>query len=130
MKKNFFKLKRFLKFVAGGGINTSSTYLLYILLDKFIDYQIAYLISYTIGIFFAYWFNSTIVFNVTLSWTKLIFYPIIYCIQLITSTFLLILLVENFNISTIIAPLIVISLMIPLTYLLNKFFLVQLQKTE
>lgn len=116
-------IQRWIRFLVGGGINTAFTYGIYLILMLFIHYQIAYLIAYVTGVIFAYWFNAVIVFKVTLSWKGLCSYPIIYIIQYVISAFLLNIFIETMQVDKIFAPLIIIVLMIPLTYLLNKYIL-------
>lgn len=86
-------------------------------------YQVAYFIAYGTGIIFAYWFNAKFVFRVPLSWKKLFTYPIVYIAQYLASTIFLGIIVEVFFINKSIAPLIVIAIMLPATYVMNKFFL-------
>jgi len=89
----------------------------------FVHYQIAYLIAYIVGVVFAYWFNAVIVFKVPLSWKGLFSYPIIYIIQYTISAFLLDIFVETLQIDKTFAPLMIIIIIIPLTYVLNKYVL-------
>jgi len=120
---NNLKIKQWIRFLVGGGINTAFTYGIYLILMLFVHYQIAYLIAYIVGVVFAYWFNAVIVFKVPLSWKGLFSYPIIYIIQYTISAFLLKIFVETLQIDKIFAPLMIIIIMIPLTYVLNKYVL-------
>ncbi len=120
---NNLKIKQWIRFLVGGGINTAFTYGIYLILMLFIHYQIAYLIAYIVGVVFAYWFNAVIVFKVSLSWKGLFSYPIIYIIQYTISAFLLNIFVETLQIDKTFAPLMIIIIMIPLTYVLNKYVL-------
>jgi len=120
---NNLKIKQWIRFLVGGGINTAFTYGIYLILMLFVHYQIAYLIAYIVGVVFAYWFNAVIVFKVSLSWKGLFSYPIIYIIQYTISAFLLKIFVETLQIDKIFAPLMIIIIMIPLTYVLNKYVL-------
>jgi putative flippase GtrA len=120
---NNLKIKQWIRFLVGGGINTAFTYGIYLILMLFVHYQIAYLISYIVGVVFAYWFNAVIVFKVPLSRKGLFSYPIIYIIQYTISAFLLNIFVETLQIDKTFAPLMIIIIMIPLTYVLNKYVL-------
>jgi len=120
---NNLKIKQWIRFLVGGGINTAFTYGIYLILMLFVHYQIAYLIAYIVGVVFAYWFNAVIVFKVSLSWKGLFSYPIIYIIQYTISAFLLNIFVETLQIDKTFAPLMIIIIMIPLTYVLNKYVL-------
>ncbi len=125
-----FDIHKWVKFLIGGGINTAFSYIIYLGLMLFIHYQIAYLIAYVVGVIFAYWFNAVIVFKVPLSWKGLFFYPIIYVIQYAISAFLLDIFVETMKIDKVFAPLIIIILMIPITYVLNKYILTTSSSTN
>ncbi|MEY3220163.1 MAG: hypothetical protein RIT27_1520 [Pseudomonadota bacterium] len=117
------RFQKWIKFLIGGGINTAFTYAIYLALMLFVHYQMAYLIAYVAGVIFAYWFNAIMVFKVPLSWKGLFSYPIIYIIQYTISAFLLDFFVETLQIDKTFAPLIIVVLMIPLTYVLNKYIL-------
>jgi putative flippase GtrA len=115
--------QRWLRFVIGGGINTGFTYIIYLYLNTLLPYQFAYLLSYTVGVIFAYWYNASIVFCVPLSWKGLFSYPVVYVVHYLASAFFLVGLVELLQISEVIAPLLVAGAMIPVSYVLSKFVL-------
>ncbi|ROO00417.1 polysaccharide synthesis protein GtrA [Pseudomonas moraviensis] len=118
-----------MKFLIGGGLNTALTYCIYLMLSQLINYQIAYAIAYAAGIVFAYFFNSKMVFKVGHSWLGMVIYPSIYIVQYVISALLLKFLAERMQIDTAIAPIIVIVLLLPCSYLLNKFVLKLTHKT-
>lgn len=115
--------RRWLYFIIGGGINTGFTYLIYLGLNAFLTYQLAYLIAYIVGVVFAYWFNASLVFHVPLSWKGLVSYPVVYVAQYLVSALFLGGLVEFFQINELISPLVVAGAMIPVSYALSKFVL-------
>jgi putative flippase GtrA len=115
-----FNIRRWLRFVTGGGINTLFTYGIYLVINMMLGYQVAYLISYFIGIIFAYWFNSVVVFRERLSWKVFFSYPLIYVVQYAVSALLLGSLVEIANVSEKFAPLMVAAGMVPITYIMNN----------
>lgn len=117
------KARRWINFLIGGGLNTGLTYCLYLLLSYLMNYQVAYAIAYAAGIVFAYFFNSKVVFRVKQSWLGMAIYPSIYIGQYVIGALLLKLLVEQFLLDKTIAPIIVILLLLPCSYLLNKFVL-------
>ncbi|MHC8378105.1 GtrA family protein [Pseudomonas sp. MDT1-16] len=117
------RVRRWLSFLVGGVLNTGLTYCLYLFLSYLIDYQIAYAIAYAAGIFFAYFFNSKIVFKVEQSWVGMVIYPTIYLVQYLFGALLLGLLVEYLHLHKAIAPILVIVLLLPSSYLLNKIVL-------
>ena len=114
------RIRRWLLFFLGGGINTAFTYGIYLAFNRIMGYQWAYLSAYALGISFAYWFNAAIVFKSALSWKIFFSYPLVYVIQYSISALLFSLLVEVAEITKTLAPLIVTVGLIPLTYLLNK----------
>lgn len=117
------RYKRWLRFVLGGGLNTTVTYGIYLLLNLLVNYQLAYLIAYTLGIVFAYWFNTVFVFKTSLSWKAFFSYPLVYVIQYLISSIFLSILIEVWKINKALAPLVITIGIIPLSYLLNKLAL-------
>lgn len=128
--KNNPQVRRWISFLIGGGLNTGLTYCLYLLLSYLIDYQIAYAIAYVAGIAFAYFFNSKVVFKVEHSLLGMLIYPTIYLVQYIFGALLLNLLVEHLHLHKAIAPILVILLLLPSSYLLNKIVLKATHKTK
>lgn len=116
-------IRRWISFLTGGFLNTLLTYGIYLLLNMFISYQKSYVIAYVTGIVFSYLFNAQIVFNVKKSWKGLMAYPLVYLLQYILAALMLSLMVERLGIPKEIAPLLIIVLLLPLTYLLSKTIL-------
>lgn len=113
----------FLRFLIVGGLNTLITYLVYLVFLGIADYRVAFTISFTFGIFIAYFLNSLVVFKVTFCWKKLLQYPIIYLVQYLLALVLLNLEVELMSIDQVIAPLINVVLLLPVTFVLNRYIL-------
>jgi putative flippase GtrA len=113
-KNNFYK------FLITGSLNTIFTYIIYLLLLIVIKYTYAYSISFVCGIVFSYIMNLKYVFSVSHSRKKILIYPLIYLFQYILSLMLLIFIVEVLRITQEIAPFIIVIVLIPLTYFLNK----------
>ncbi|RAV13783.1 GtrA family protein [Paenibacillus contaminans] len=118
---NRFIRKEFIWYVMVGGFNTAITYLLYLGCLIFFSYTISYSISYIIGIFTAFILNSKLVFRTKLSWRKAFQFPLVYIVQYIISTFLLYVGISMLNINEKIAPLGVLLLTVPLTFILAKW---------
>ena len=116
-------VRRWASFLAGGFLNTLLTYGIYLLLNMYISYQKSYVIAYITGIVFSYLFNAQIVFNVKKSWKGLMAYPLVYLLQYILAALMLSLMVERLGIPKEIAPLLIIVLLLPVTYLLSKIIL-------
>lgn len=119
MLNNLFKRQTIL-FLTVGAVNTGLTFALYFLLCTVINYQIAYLIAYIMGICCSYFLNALFVFKQTPSINTLIRFPFVYLIQYLTSAFLLEVFVKIFFISQTTAPFLIIIFTIPLTYLLSR----------
>lgn len=117
------RIQRWLRFIVGGGINTGVTYILYLIFNTMLNYQLAYFIAYVFGVFFSYWFNSKFVFRVPLSWKKFLSYPVVYIVQYFLSASLLGLFVEYFEVSELFAPIVVVILLVPITYIMSKLIL-------
>lgn len=117
------KLQQWVRFLAGGAINTGFTYGIYYVLQKFIFYQISYAISYVLGILFSYWFNASFVFKTPLSWKGLFTYPLVYIVQYLVSALFLGAFIELVGIPPEIGPLLVLILMIPLTFFMSRLVL-------
>ncbi|MGE8447865.1 MAG: GtrA family protein [Comamonas sp.] len=124
---NYFSLtpqvKRWLRFVVGGGMNTGFSYLIYLLGGLVFSYQVAYFIAYVSGIIFSYWFNARFVFHIPLSWKGLLSYPLVYLVQYLISALLLGSAVEYLGINKYIAPLAITLITLPLTYCMSKLLL-------
>jgi putative flippase GtrA len=123
-------MKRWLRFLAGGGINTAFTYAVYLGLNRVMPYQAAYFIAFALGIVFAYWFNAVVVFRVPLSWKGLFSYPVVYVVQYVASAFLLGGLVEVLGIKQSLAPLVVSVVMVPVTYVMSRFVIGWTSRTK
>lgn len=116
--------KRFIGFIAFGGLNTVVTYAVYLLLTGVMHYQWAYLIAYVAGIALAYMFNLRLVFRARSSIGKVILYPVIYPVQYAFGAGLMDLLVRVLDFSRIWAPLLVVALLMPVSFLTNKALLI------
>jgi putative flippase GtrA len=116
--------KRFISFVLFGGLNTAFTYLLYLLLSKEMHYQLAYLIAYVTGIAMAYILNLRFVFNARSSLRKIVCYPLIYVTQYLLGAGLMYLMLSVLSLPNALAPLLVIVLLLPISYYMNKKVLV------
>jgi putative flippase GtrA len=128
--KDNTQVRRWIQFLIGGGLNTGLTYCLYLMLSYWIAYQAAYAIAYAAGIVFAYFFNSKVVFKVQQSLIGMAIYPSIYLLQYLFGALILSLLVEHLHLHKAIAPILVILLLLPCSYLLNKFVLKVTHKTK
>ena len=112
--------KRFIGFLLCGGLNTLVTYVLYVSLANVMHYQLAYVLAYAAGIALAYLLNVRLVFNARSSLGKMVRYPLIYVAQYLLGASLLYVFVSVLGLSNALAPLLVIALLVPVSYLMNK----------
>jgi putative flippase GtrA len=112
-----------IKFLIGGVINTAFTYCLYLSLQVILAYQVAYAVAFACGIVFSYWFNAMVVFKTAMSWKGLFAFPLVYLVQYLLSAMLLSVFVERLGMPQSIAPLTVIVLTIPVTFVLTRWLL-------
>jgi putative flippase GtrA len=115
--------RRWLLFLVGGGLNTALTWGVYLLLERVMPYQAAYLVAYVLGIAFSYVFNAKFVFHAPLSWRAAMTYPSVYVVQYVAAALLLRVVVEYLGLPKTYAPLIVTIVMIPATYVMSKLVL-------
>lgn len=117
------KGRQFAKFLLGGLVNTVLTYCIYLVLANWINYQLAYGLAFLAGIGISYFLNVLFVFKVAVSPKAFLSYPLVYAFQYLFSAFLLKILVEHLEMSKSVAPLLVIAVSVPLTYLVVRVFL-------
>ncbi|WP_232278715.1 GtrA family protein [Paenibacillus sp. 481] len=118
-----FLSKEFLKFVVVGIVNTASTYLIYLLLLSVLSYTLSYTVSYVCGIFISYVLNTYYVFKEKLNYKKMIQYPLVYVVQYVLNAIMLYLLIDYLGLEKEYAPLIVIILSIPITFILSRLII-------
>ena len=113
--------QKFIKFIFSGVLNTLFTYLLYIALIKFIDFQAAYLFAYISGIFISFILNSIFVFGVKIQKRNFSLFFLTHAINYFVSSYLLKLMVIDCGIAAIYAPIIVIGIsFILMFFIFNK----------
>ena len=117
-------LIQFLKFCVVGLSNTViSLAVYYIILYFGAHYVIASILSFIISVLNAYYWNYKYVFNTKSDILKsLIKTYTSYGFSYVLSTTLLIILVEYYNISELLAPILVFVITVPLNFILNKFW--------
>lgn len=115
--------KPVVKYVILGVINTGLTYLIYLLSLQVFPYLVAYTISYISGIVLSYFFNSVLVFKVSLHWKKALKYPLVYLIQYLLGSVLIAILVEHLGIAPSIAALLNVIILLPVSFILTRLLL-------
>jgi putative flippase GtrA len=111
------------KFLMTGIINSGLTYLIYLLLLFVLNYRVAYLLSFVSGIAIALVLNSKFVFKTALTLRKASGFVAAYGLQLLVGILVLQLLVEHNTVSTSIAPLCVMVITVPLSFLMSRYAL-------
>jgi putative flippase GtrA len=112
-----------LRFLLGGAANTALGYVLYLLLNLFLDYRWAYSISFAAGIVLSFVINSVFVFRQPLRWRRLVVYPVVYAIQYCVGLAAIWLFVAVLRQPEHWAPLAAIALSLPITYIATRFVL-------
>lgn len=99
---------------------------MYLVLLQAVEYRTAYIVSFISGIAIALVLNSKFVFRTVLTFRKAAGFVAAYGLQLIVGVLMLQLLVEHTSVSPSIAPLCVMVLTVPLSFLMSRFALKQL----
>ena len=110
----------FAKFLIAGGLNTAITYGIYLILLMFIPYTASYTISYITGIVFAYLLNRFFVFKSHQGFKSIALFPLVYLAQYVVGILILWCWVEKLGFAERLAPLVVIIITIPITYIFSK----------
>lgn len=115
-------IKQFVKFCVVGTSNASVSLLVYYgCLFLGVNYILANIISWVAGVTNSFYWNNKYVFSVAEEWWKALLKSYLsYGFSLVSGTFLLSFLVEVVDISVILAPIIVMAIMIPINFFLNK----------
>jgi len=113
----------FLRFLVAGGINTVASYALFVALERWMPYLIAYAIAYAAGIALSYVLNTAFVFRVRRRWRSALAFPLIYVAQFALGSAVMALLVEAFGVRPAIAALAAIVASIPVTFLASRVVL-------
>ena len=125
-KGTFFKKphkKQVVGFVIAGLLSTLIMFCLYVVLHLFINYQYAYLIAYSISVI-ALYFMNILVFKGIMSVKTFLEFPLIYLLQYLVGAASLEFIVR-LGFSITFAPLLVVIVMLPITFLLNRMVLLR-----
>lgn len=120
---------QFIKFGIVGLSNTVISYVIYAMLTYFgIPYLIASIASFIVGVFNSFFWNNRYVFKKTDNekrnpwWTIIKVFFAYAGTGLVLSNVLLVLFVEKCRISKYIAPLLSLTITVPLNFVINKFW--------
>lgn len=111
---------RFLRFMLSGGINTITTYAVYLILLRIVDYKLAYTVAYIGGIALSYLLNRVFVFRTHRGWSSALLFPLVYLAQYLVGLAAIWAWVNRFGFPKPLAPLIAIVITVPMTYFLSK----------
>jgi len=112
--------REFLRFIFWGALNSLTGYLIYVLLLQFLPYLVSYSIAYVCGVFLSYFLNSKFVFKQELKLSKAVKYPLVYLTQYLVGLALLYTLVQFLRVNRVWAPLLVVLMTIPITFLMSR----------
>jgi putative flippase GtrA len=116
----FLNFKKFIKYFLVGIINTSITYPAFILVSNIIDYTLAIIIIFPLGVLLSYFLNKKFVFNKEKG--NIIVFFIVMTTMFLTNFLTTWILVEFVNIIKEISQALAIFLAFIVHYLLNKKF--------
>ena len=108
------------RFLVSGAVRTAVIYGLYLALLIVLDYQVAYGIAYLAGIVLAYALDTRFVFRSEWSWRGFLQFPLVYVAQYLVGVALLWFLVERLGIDPAVAPILVLVVLVPLTFLMSR----------
>lgn len=111
------------RFLLAGLATTIFSYGIYLALLLVLPYLSAYVISYAAGIVFSYFINAYFVFKQRFNWHTFFRFPLVYVVQLGISLLILRVAIHRFAVPETLAPLIVIVITVPITYLMSRFIL-------
>jgi putative flippase GtrA len=118
-----FLNKDFFRFLLVGGVNTCITYGLYLILLLTLPYSVSFTISYVVGLIFVSVMNVKVVFHKEITVINSLKTIGVYLLQYVLSMVLLVVFIQNLSVSPKIAPLIIIVLLVPATFIGNRFLL-------
>lgn len=116
---------QFNRFLVSGTVNTALSYAVYLVLLRVTSYELAYIVSYILGLGFGYYLNSRWVFFKSSTKLKIALYPIAYLPQLIIGTLLLRLISEGLGVPPSLSAIFVIILSVPINFLAVRWVMHQ-----
>ena len=110
-----------IRFLLAGASTTLASYALYLLLlATAMRADAAYAISYVAGYVWSYLVNSRWVFRAPMGWRSFLRYPLVYLAQAAAAFLLFKFLVDFAGIPAAWAPLVIVALTVPLTYVISR----------
>ena len=118
-------LKEIARFLTSGVFNTILSYSLYLLLNLFLDYLIAYTLAFVITVFTSYYLHSVFVFREQLSLMKSAKYQVMHVCLYFVSTGTVYILVDRFSATEQLAPVLAVFVVVPLSYVIGRLIIKQ-----
>jgi putative flippase GtrA len=116
-------LSEYARFLICGAANTGLTYVLYVLFLLLLSYKWSYSLAYGGGIAISYFLNSHFVFQQPVALAKFLKYPVVYLVQYLLGLIILYICIDLMGISKWLAPLLVIVISLPVTFVLSKLII-------
>lgn len=116
------------RFVLAGVGNTAVGYLLYLLLLLFLPCIVSFTLAFVTGIGLSYLLNTFLVFRKSAALNKALWWFAVYVAQYVLGVLLLRVVVNVFGVDVRLAPLPVIVLTFPVTFLLSRIIIRGRQK--
>lgn len=130
----------FLRFLVTGSINTGASWVVYLIVRHLLEAislhvitpvvhftissdKLAFTAAYIFGVMLTYYMNSRWVFRVKMSWRSFLQFPSVYVVQYTAGIVLMHILVDKLAFPVDFAPLAVIVITMPITFLLSRFVL-------
>lgn len=124
------RLRRYAAFGAVGVVNTLTSYILYVALELFLSYQLAYAIAFAAGVAISAFGNASWVFGSRLTPKAAFRFGVGYLFSYACGAALLHLFVARWHLESWAGPLLVIAVMAPVNYALAKLALVPSAKRD
>lgn len=109
------------RFLIAGSFNTVVTYLIYLLLLRYLDYKIAFTISFLGGVCFTLFLHSYFVFKSVITLKNLLQFPLFYITQYAVGLALLFFLINYLEVDQRIAPLVNVVLLTPINFFISRW---------
>jgi len=112
------------RFLIIGFCNFIFTYIVYVLVNLIVAYTIAFTVSFASGILFSAFLNSRYSFSTKLTVRRMTIFTFVCLINYFIGLAILQLYVEFFGIHEVIAPMLVIVVMVPISFVGTRLALV------
>jgi putative flippase GtrA len=116
-------LLQFARFLVAGAINTVASYGVFVVLLQFMPYLAAYTAAYLLGVAVSYLLMTSFVFRTPRRAATALRFPLVYIVQYLTGSAVIVLLVETWSVRAPIAAIVAIVVSIPVSFLLSRTIL-------